>query len=148
MRSSVSDFNLVRECLNFSDGNIGIIEEQKKATWVCDVEHPAGSLNVVSVFYQEEPYEGSHYFGLYYPLTFESKQGQLMITNGSWIEEITLNGLQAKNGDVIYSHHRHDMRTSPDGSCWIDGGRAYVRRGNGGIPVGISFKDGKPIFTS
>lgn len=140
----MSELPLIRECFNFSPENIAKIEEVKKAKWVCDVEHPAGSLNVVSIFYQEEPYQGSHYFALYYPILVDGNEGPLMITNGSWIEEVTLNGLQANNGDIIYSHHRHDMRTSPDGSCWIDGGRAYVRRGEGGIPVSIEFKDGKP----
>lgn len=138
--------NLIREAINFSDANIGIIEEQKKATWVCDVEHPAGSNNVVSVFYQEEPYEGSHYFGLYYQpkaAVTPDHAWQLMITNASWIEEVKLDGLKAENGDVIYSHYRHHMKTSPDNSCWIDGGRAYIRKGEGGIPVVISFKAGR-----
>lgn len=147
----MSELKLIRECFNFSPENIAKIEEVKKAKWVCDVEHPAGSLNVVSVFYQEEPYQGSHYFGLYYnhSLRFNlDDKPELMIINGSWIEEVTLNGLQADNGDIIYSHHRHDMRYAKDGSCWIDGGRAYVRRGEGGIPVGISFKDGRAYLST
>ena len=139
----MSDLPLIRECYNFDEKSIPIVEEKKKAKWVCDVEHPAGSLNVVSVFYQEEPYENSHYFGLYYKLSYDLKDESLFIIDASWIEEVTLNGLQADNGEIIYSHHRHDMRTAPDGSCWIDGGRSYVRRGEGGIPVGISFKAGR-----
>ncbi len=129
---------------NFTDEQTKKIEELKKATWVCDVEHPAGSNRVVSVFYQEEPYEGSHYFGLYHHVIdpFNSDATQLMITNGSWIEETKLDGLQADNGEVIYSHFRHDMKYSKDRSCWIDGGRAYWRA-SGGTHVTITFKDGK-----
>lgn len=113
---------ILLDSLLFTPEQIKKIEELRSATYVCETEHK----NVlVDVFYgsTEHPVYKSRYFGLY-----KSDDG-LMITDGSFVEDIKFTGVKADNGDIIYSRHRHDMRQSPDGSVWIDGGNDYVRSG-------------------
>jgi hypothetical protein len=128
---------LLNEPVNFSPENIAIIEKTRNAKWVIDTEKPEHSNLVVSIFYQEEAYPetGSHYFGLYKtPKAGPTPETawQLMITDGAWIEDLKIDTVEAANGDVIFSRYRHDYRTSPDGSVFIDGGRAYTRS-----PLGV-----------
>jgi hypothetical protein len=99
--------------------NIERIEKVRNAKYVCDTEHQEKH---VAVFYGDTPHpdSGSRYFALYYA-------DSLMITNGAFIESQEIAGAIADNGDVIYSRFRHDYHTSPDGSVFIDGGRAYTK---------------------
>lgn len=110
---------LLNESSLFSKENIERIEKVRNAKYVCDTEYK--DIHV-AVFYGDTPHpdSGSKYFALYYADT-------LMITNGAFIEDQEIAGVVADNGDVIYSRFRHDYRTSPDGSVFIDGGRAYTR---------------------
>lgn len=114
---------LVNESSLFSKENIEKIETVRNAKYVCDTEHK--DIHV-SVFYGEtaHPISGSRYFALYYADT-------LMITDGSFIESQEIPGVVADNGDVIFSRYRHDYHTSPDGSVFADGGRAYLRTNAG-----------------
>ena len=111
--------NLINESSIFSKENIERIEKVRNAKYVCDSEHK--DIHV-AVFYGDTPHpeSGSRYFALYYA-------DKLMITNGAFIEEQEITGVVADNGDVVYSRFRHDYHTSPDGSVFIDGGRAYTR---------------------
>lgn len=117
--------NLVNEPIFFSTESIEKICKLKNAVYVCDTTLKSGAN--CSVFYGEEthPVSKSRYFGLYIHPT----HNQLMICNAADIEDIKFDAVIADNGDVIYSRHRHDFRTSPDGSVWIDGGRSYTRSG-------------------
>ncbi len=129
--------NLLNEPTVFSKENIEKIEKLRNAKWVIDTENPKYSNIPVAIFYQEEAYPetDSHYFGLY-------KAGQLMITDGSWIESTSIDAREADNGDVIFSRYRHGYVTSPDGTVMIDGGRAYTRCSQHGISRVITVKDG------
>jgi len=111
--------NLINESILFSKENIERIEQVKNAKYVCDTEH---NDKHVAIFYGDtaHPDSGSRYFALYY-------SDGLMISSGAFIEEQEIVGVMADNGDVIYSRFRHDYHTSPDGSVFIDGGRAYSR---------------------
>lgn len=111
--------NLINESKLFSKENIERIEQVRNAKYVCDTEHKDKH---VAIFYGDtaHPDSGSRYFALYYADT-------IMITNGSFIEDQEIAGVIADNGDVIYSRFRHDYNTSPDGSVFVDGGRAYTR---------------------
>jgi hypothetical protein len=118
----------MKNSMIFTEDELSRIEEVKKATFVCDSSvknRHGGWANVpVAIFYQEKkhPDSGSHYFGLY----VDPRRG-LCITNGQSAVDEPINAVIAKNGEVIYSIHRHDYRVSEDKSVWIDGGRDYLR---------------------
>ena len=90
------------------------------------------------VYYQETPpVEGySNYFALIL------QHGSLYVTSGASAVEGTITGVQAADGEVIYSRYRHDCRRSTDGSVFIDGGRDYVRSG-GGRMIQLKIVDGE-----
>jgi len=127
---------LLNEPTLFSEENVKKIEDLKNAKFVCETEQ--NGLHV-AIFYADEahPDSGSRYFGLYYT----GVENQLMVTNGAFIEEQNITGVVAENGDVIYSRFRHDYRSSPDGSVFVDGGRAYLRT-NSINTVNIKVKEG------
>lgn len=106
----------------FTQTQIEQIENLRKCKYVCSSEHKDIP---VEIFYCEEehPVSKSKYFALY-----SSNEG-LMITDGSFIEDQTFDAVIAKNGEIIYSRHRHDYRVSTDRSVFIDGGRSYTRTG-------------------
>lgn len=106
----------------FTPENIKKIEELRQAIYVCDTEYKGHS---VAVFYGDvaHPVSQSRYFALYY----NSIDGGLMITDGSFIENQEIVGVVAMDGEIIFSRHRHDYRTSSDGSVFVDGGRDYTR---------------------
>lgn len=108
----------------FTQEQLDKIENLRNAVYVCATEHKG---HCVEVFYGAEPHpvSQSRYFGLYKSSVF----GELMITNGAFIEDQEFDAVIADNGEVIYSRYRHDYRTSKDGSVWIDGGRSYTRSG-------------------
>lgn len=91
------------------------------------------------VFYQPvPPVEGySNYLALFV------RDGSLYITSGASAVEGIIDGVQAEDGEIIYSRYRHDCRKSTDGTTWIDGGRDYTR---GGFPhkgVRLKIVDGE-----
>lgn len=128
--------NLLNDPLLFSEENIKKIESVKNAVYVCDTEMKD---ILVSIFYGDTPHpvSNSRYFGLYYT----PEDNILMITDGSFVETQTFYGAVANNGDVIYSRYRHDYRSSPDDSVFIDGGRAYTRTNTKNI-VSLKVTDG------
>jgi hypothetical protein len=119
-------YTLENDSVLFSEESIKTIERMKSATYVCDTELPTnGAVPVLcSIFYGDEahPVSGSHYFAMFYD--FDKR---LMITNGSFVENQSFTGVVADDNSVIYSRHRHDYRTSGDGSVFVDGGRDYIR---------------------
>lgn len=116
--------NIQNEPILFDKEQIDKIANLKSARYVCASEHQGKS---VEVFYSDKahPASGSRYFALYY----SSHTNELMITDGSFIEEQKIYAVIADDGDIIYSRHRHDYRKSNDDSVWIDGGRSYTRSG-------------------
>jgi len=121
--------NILTEPELFPPEVVRRMEDHYQALYVCEtcLKGGGGWINSpVAIFYQDDdamvPEGGSNYFGMY------MRDGHLMICNAiSALEPIE--GIVAENGDVIYSHYRHDYRVSPDESVWIDGGRDYVRTG-------------------
>ncbi len=91
------------------------------------------------VFYQEKPpVEGySHYLALI------NRRGTVYITSGASAVEGVITGIVAKDGEIIYSRYRHDMRSSQDKTVWIDGGRDYTRSGGAGHFVNLKVIDGR-----
>jgi hypothetical protein len=128
--------NIKNEPWLFTQEQVATIEKTKKAKYVCDTEQ---KNNTVAVFYGESahPVSGSRYFALYYTQI----DGNLMITDGSFIESQEIAGVVADNGDIIYSRFRHDYRESKDGSVMVDGGRSYLRT-NTKNTIRLYVKDG------
>lgn len=106
----------------FNLSQISIIENTRSAKYVCATEHKSTS---VEVFYADKPHpvSGSRYFALYY----SGEDNTLMITDGSFIESQEIEGVATTSGEIVFSRHRHDFRSSRDGSVFVDGGRAYTR---------------------
>jgi hypothetical protein len=92
----------------------------------------------MDIFYRDTPHPefGNRYFGLYMNRFTE----QVMITNADAIEGQTFAMVEDMNGDLVYSQHRHDCRTTGNGRM-IDGGRAYVRAS--GTVQSFEVKDGE-----
>lgn len=77
----------------------------------------------MDIFYRDTPHPefGNRYFGLYRsPMT-----GSLMITNADKIDGAEFAMIEASDGELHYSAHRHDYKVI-EGKM-IDGGRAYVK---------------------
>jgi hypothetical protein len=133
--------NFSRESDNFDADTIAVIEKEYRATYVIDTSTPGGIP--CAVFYAEEmhPVSKSHYFAMYWG------PNEAYITNGSFVEDQTFQCVVADDGEVIHSRHRHDYRTSKDGSVWIDGGREYTRSGwyTGEQWITVQVKDGKVV---
>ena len=136
----------------FTAEGIAQIEQMKHAKYVCETclrSRTGGWVNqAVAIFWNTDPANipagGSPWFGLFFrhdPPDF--KRGSLMITNAISAVESPIAGIVADNGDVIYSHHRHDYRLSPDKSVWIDGGRDYTRTGLNPTLVDLQIKEGE-----
>jgi hypothetical protein len=112
--------------------DIGKVEAKYKAKWVGQFPLKTkdggwSSDSCADVYYQViPPVEGySHYFGLII------QDGSLYITSAKCLEDKEFQGIRAKNGEIIYSRFRHDMRYSEDKSVWVDGGFDYMRRSYG-----------------
>jgi hypothetical protein len=116
---------ICNEPVIFTESQVQKICELRDAQYVCDTTLKNGADCAVFYGSQPHPDSGSRYFGLYYhPL-----DGKLYVCNAADVEDIEISAVQADNGDIIYSRHRHDFRRSDDSSVWIDGGRDYVRSG-------------------
>jgi hypothetical protein len=74
------------------------------------------------IFYTEKPHpQGSNWFAI------SRSNDSYVITDAKDAIEESFVAVRADNGDIVYSRCRHDYRSSPDGSVWIDGGRDYFR---------------------
>ncbi len=128
----------------FTPEGISKIEENRGAKYVCDtcigvpiqkLGEPTGQWNwwnyPVAVFYQSNPSlvpkDGSQYFGLYYKRHLPDSPLKGYICNAISAAQTPIVGVVADDGEIIYSHYRHDFRQSADKSVWIDGGRDYTR---------------------
>lgn len=129
---------LCNEPTIFVDNDLDKIRKHYKAEFVVDTEKDGIKC---AIFYSEKPHpdSGSRYFALYHDPIY----GKLMITSGKWIEEQEFIGVMAHNGDIIFSRHRHDYRTSPDGTVFVDGGRSYIRTKKYAKQVPLRVVDGK-----
>lgn len=145
-RPSTPPLTILKDSEIFSAEGIAKIEEQKTAVFVCDTclrHRDGGWVNrSAAVFWNKDPANipkgGSPWFGMFYESGL-MESGNLMITNAiSTVQTpdgvpVTITGVVAMNGDVIYSRYRHDYRTSPDETAMVDGGRDYLHTG----PVGL-----------
>lgn len=134
---------ILNECSFLSPSQIKLIEGKHNAKYVFEtclrgtneqwVNAPA------AVFYSEEPHPmGSNYFAFYiggFNLNF-------VICDAKKHIEGLFTGVQADNGDIVYSRFRHDYRNSPDNTVFVDGGRDYLRWGGKDTNLGrvVNFK--------
>lgn len=133
--------NILTKSERFNDEQLANIEAHYEAKYVCETcckNRDSWVNQSVSIFYQPDPSKvpegGSQWFGLFFRSesmdpTERAAVRSLFIVNAISAVEHDIQGIVAKNGDVIYSHFRHDYRHSPDRSVWIDGGRDYTRSG-------------------
>lgn len=122
--------------------DIAKVEAKYNAKWVGQLAlRTAGngwsSDSCGDVYYQETPPEG---YSKYLALLFQF--GSLYITSGASAVEGIISGVEANDGEIIYSRYRHDYRTSTDGSVFVDGGRDYLKTGNNSKIVELVIVDG------
>jgi hypothetical protein len=120
--------NILNECTFLTQEQIRDIEDKYNAKYVfesCCKDRDGNWGNFpAAIFYTEKAHpEGSNYFAMFF------SHRHLMIADGISATEKHIVGVEAFNGDVIYSRYRHDYRTSPDKTVFIDGGRDYLRSG-------------------
>ncbi len=136
-----------------SSEDLAKIEAHYEVTYVCETcvkNRKGGWTNLsVSIFYQPDPSKvpegGSQWFGLFFSADPELPEGPMRLTicNAISAVENDIDGIVAKNGDVVYSRYRHDYRWSPDESVMIDGGRDYTRHNCGGDIVTLRIVEDK-----
>ena len=82
-----------------------------------------------AVFYGRvrHPKSGSQYFAVNLTKDQDKWKDTLHVSDGAFIEEQKFDAIIADNGDVIYSRHKNDNRTSDDGSVFISGGRSRTK---------------------
>lgn len=82
-----------------------------------------------AVFYGRvrHPKSGSRYFAVNLTKDQDKWKDTLHVSDGAFIEEQKFDAIIADNGDVIYSRHKNDNRTSDDGSVFITGGRSRTK---------------------
>lgn len=104
------------------------VEEKFKAKYVMEapLKYKHGWRDSPSlIFYTEIPHpQGSNWFAI------SKSNDSYVISDAKESIEESFVAVRADNGDVVYSRCRHDYRSSPDGSVWIDGGRDYFRTGS------------------
>jgi len=139
---------IINECEMFTSDELATIEKKYNAKFVCETCISDGKswLNeLCAIFYTPEPHpEGSNYFALFFRAGAEF-QPTLMIADGITAAKTPINGVVAKNGDIIYSKYRWDYRESKDGSVIVDGGRDYLKRSKGGKVVQLVIKKDKLV---
>jgi hypothetical protein len=106
--------------------NLPAVEEKYNAQFVgdfCIKSKHGWSEQPVAIFWQETPpVEGySNYFGVFV------QDDTVYITSGASAFAEPIEGIVARNGEVIFSRYRHDYHSSTDGSVTVDGGRDYLR---------------------
>jgi len=121
------------------------VEQIRNAKYVGDFCIKGSNSNwsdmPVAVFYQATPPEGyGHYFGLF------TRAGSVLICDASSTVGIPIMGVQAQNGEIIYSRYRHDYRVSQDGTVTIDGGRDYMKVSGGVDMVVLTIEDGEVVI--
>lgn len=135
------------ECI-IGEKGIAHFEKEYNATYVADLclkdKYGVWADEPSAVFYQETPpVPGySHYFAIIV------RGRQTFITSGESAVAEPIVGIQADDGEVIFSRYRHDYRTSKDGSVFIDGGRDYTKCNNPGRLVEIRIVDGELSLNS
>jgi len=106
--------------------SIKLIEEKYNCKYVFETSpiDDAGNrlCQTLTVFYCEEKHpEGSNYLGVLF------RGDQTYLTDALPHIADYYNCIQAEDGQIIYSRHRHDYRASNDDSVHIDGGQNYLK---------------------
>jgi hypothetical protein len=130
--------------------NTEAVEERYKAKFVGEFAIPGMYSEIPwPIFYVAEPDLSKghkHYFAMV------AREGNVYITDASFIENKLITAVRAADGEVIYSKAVHDFVESQDKSVWIDGGFEYTRWGSidpwGICPFLITVKDGEFVYPS
>ncbi len=111
----------------FTDDQTREICRDNMAEHVMDTEYKG---NPCAVFYGRvrHPKSGSRYFAVNLTKDQDKWKDALHVSDGAFIEDQKFDAIIADNGDVIYSRHSKDNRTSDDGSVSISGGRLRTLR--------------------
>lgn len=134
-----------REDCIIGEKGIEHFENKYNATYVADLclkDINGNWANEPSaVFYQKTPPQPgfSHYFAIIV------RGKQTLITSGESAISEPIVGVQATDGEIIFSRYRHDYRVSTDKSVFIDGGRDYTKS-SGGPFVEINIVDGEMLY--
>lgn len=133
----------------WSQKTVEHLERHYAARYVCEMpylSHDTWREDPSLIFWNDVAHpQGSNYFAI-------SRSGDdVVISDAFKTVQFPIIGIRADNGDIIYSHCRHHMNRSADGSVWIDGGMDYLRHGGQsdrivylrvvGDQVQIAFKD-------
>lgn len=111
----------------FTDNQTRDICSDNSAEHVMDTEYQGVPC---AVFYSRtrHPNSGSRYFAVNLTTDQAKWKNALHVSDGAFIEDQKFDAITADNGDVIYSRHKNDSRTSDDGSVSIRGGRSRTLR--------------------
>lgn len=133
------------ECI-IGEKGISHFEKKYNATYVADLclkdRYGNWANEPAAIFYQDTPpVPGySHYFAIVV------RGKETFITSGESAVSEPIAGIQADDGEIIFSRYRHDFRRSKDESVFIDGGRDYTKHNNPERLVEINIVDGEMLF--
>jgi len=128
MQETILDTRHISYRRSLSDMAIGYLEERFKVTYIGDFplidERGYWTRIPFCIFYQEYPdVENGHtnYLGIFHSM------GRQTLVNGASAFSQPVIGIEADDGEIIYSSYAHDFVRSQDGSVFIDGGRDYIK---------------------
>jgi len=112
----------------FSEESLSRVEKSYNCKYVFETSPFDRSktrlCQTMAVFYNETPHpDGSNYMGVFF------RSGEMFVTDALPHIADYYNCVEAENGQIIYSRHRHDYRESDDESVTIDGGQDYLKYG-------------------
>lgn len=132
------------ECI-IGEKGIKHFEKQYPSTYVADLclkdKYGNWANEPAAIFYQETPPQPG--FSNYFAVVV--REQQTFITSGESAVSEPIIGIQADDGEVIFSRYRHDFRNSTDKSVFIDGGRDYTKHNNPARLVEINIVDGEML---
>jgi hypothetical protein len=102
------------------------VEELRSCSYVCEwnVLDANGDPHdqPMMIFWNDVPHpQGSNWMALY------SSGGNYYVRDGITASRLPIQAYVSDSGQAVFSKHRHDFRSSQDGTITVDGGREYTR---------------------
>jgi hypothetical protein len=105
---------------------IRAVEEKRSCRYVCEwhIIDSRGEIHEspMMLFWNDVSHpQGSNWMALYHT------GGGWYVRDGITASRLPTQAYVSDDGEAVFSKHRHDLRSSRDGTITVDGGRSYTR---------------------